>query len=100
VLNVWRLLLLLARLSLNLTPEEIVKLEAALTPTIHTGQEQVTHPTNSYKEQLVRQQPEISISLFCFVLSKGPLIHILKPFQSINCLFVVIFELELGPHSL
>jgi hypothetical protein len=36
-----RLLLLLARLSLPISQEEQIKLEAALTPTIHTGQEQV-----------------------------------------------------------
>jgi hypothetical protein len=41
MINFCRLLLLLARLSLTLTEDEIIKLEAALTPTIHSQQEQV-----------------------------------------------------------
>ena len=39
----FRLLLLLARLSVGLPDEEANKLEAALTPLVHNGQEQVDH---------------------------------------------------------
>ncbi len=49
--NFCRLLLLLARLSLTLTEDEIIKLEAALTPTIHSQQEQVGPLTNSIQNK-------------------------------------------------
>ena len=45
-----RLLLLLARLSVGMTDDDATKLEAALTPLIHTAQEQVViiHPSYTY----------------------------------------------------
>ena len=36
-----RLLLLLARLAVGMAEEDAIKLEAALTPLVHNGQEQV-----------------------------------------------------------
>ena len=47
-----RLLLLLARLSVGLVDEEAGKLEAALTPLVHSGQEQVGRDEDDDRDDL------------------------------------------------
>ena len=47
-----RLLLLLARLAVGMAEEDAIKLEAALTPLVHNGQEQVDVDDDDEEEQV------------------------------------------------
>ena len=59
-----RLLLLLARLSVGMTDDDATKLEAALTPLIHTAQEQVIHHDHGYPAKN-HQDPLMSYDFVC-----------------------------------